>query len=54
MRSDREVQYSITVQYLYKGEHHMESTGVLTHKFGLGEKTSKSQVGFFYFSVFRF
>ncbi|XP_005089625.1 BTB/POZ domain-containing protein 16 [Aplysia californica] len=44
MRSDREVQYSITVQYLHKGEHHMESTGVLTHKFGLGEKTSKSQV----------
>ncbi|RUS84270.1 hypothetical protein EGW08_007963, partial [Elysia chlorotica] len=44
MRPDREVCYSITVQYLYKGEHHMESTGTLSQKFGLGEKTSKSQV----------
>ncbi|GFN84169.1 BTB/POZ domain-containing protein 16-like [Plakobranchus ocellatus] len=44
MRPDREVRYSITVQYLHRGEHHMESTGVLSQKFGLGEKTSKSQV----------
>merc|ERR1719239_99584 len=44
MRSDREVEYSITVQYIQEGSHHMETTGILKHKFGLGEKTSKSQV----------
>ncbi|XP_046368087.2 BTB/POZ domain-containing protein 16-like isoform X2 [Haliotis rufescens] len=44
MRQDREVRYCITVQYSHRGENHLTTTGLLTHKFGLGEKTSKSEV----------
>ncbi|KAK3602023.1 hypothetical protein CHS0354_013064, partial [Potamilus streckersoni] len=43
MRADREVRYCITVQHLVNGENQIFTTGVLTHKFGLGEKTSKSE-----------
>ena len=42
MRSDREVRYSLTVQGLDKGQHIIHTTGVLTHKFGLGQKTRRS------------
>ncbi|XP_067656682.1 BTB/POZ domain-containing protein 16-like isoform X2 [Haliotis asinina] len=44
MRPDREVRYCITVQYRQAGENQLTTTGLLTHKFGLGEKTSKSEV----------
>ncbi|KAK7498435.1 hypothetical protein BaRGS_00010389 [Batillaria attramentaria] len=44
MRPDREVRYSLTVQYLHEGQHFMHTTGVTTHKFGLGERTCRSQV----------
>ena len=44
MRSDREVRYCITVQYADEQENHIRTTGVCSHKFGLGDKTSKSEV----------
>ncbi|XP_070212447.1 BTB/POZ domain-containing protein 16-like isoform X2 [Littorina saxatilis] len=44
MRPDREVQYCLTVQCLDKGQHLMHTTGTITHKFGLGPKTCRSQV----------
>ncbi|XP_069139506.1 BTB/POZ domain-containing protein 16-like isoform X2 [Argopecten irradians] len=44
MRADREVRYCITVQQLDSGDHNMKTTGVVTQKFGLGEKTSRSEV----------
>ncbi|KAL5015976.1 hypothetical protein ScPMuIL_005565 [Solemya velum] len=44
MRPDRAVQYCISVQYFGNGDPHYYSTGVLTHHFGLGEKTSRSEV----------
>lgn len=44
MRADREVRYCITVQQLENGEHSMVTTGIVSQRFGLGEKTSKSEV----------
>lgn len=44
MRPDREARYSLTVQYLHDGEHFLQTTGPITHKFGLGERTCRSQV----------
>ncbi|OWF40204.1 BTB/POZ domain-containing protein 16-like isoform X4 [Mizuhopecten yessoensis] len=44
MRADREVRYCITVQQIDSGDHNMKTTGVVTQKFGLGEKTSRSEV----------
>ena len=44
MRSDREVRYSLTMQSLDNGHHHIHTTGVISQKFGLGPKTARSQV----------
>ncbi|XP_064630793.1 BTB/POZ domain-containing protein 16-like [Lineus longissimus] len=44
MRADREVKYCIRVQTIQNGDYKFHSTGVITHKFGLGSKTSKSEV----------
>lgn len=44
MRADRDVRYCITVQFVKKGENMIHTTGIKTQKFGLGEKTSKSEV----------
>lgn len=44
MRSDRDVRYCITVQHVEKGENQIHTTGIKNHKFGLGDKTSKSEV----------
>jgi len=44
MRPDREVRYCITAQYVKKGDNQIKTTGIKTQKFGLGEKTSKSEV----------
>lgn len=44
MRADREVRYCITVQFVKNGENHIFTTGIRSQKFGLGEKTSKSEV----------
>ncbi|XP_052770630.1 BTB/POZ domain-containing protein 16-like isoform X2 [Mya arenaria] len=44
MRADREVRYCITVQYVKKGDNNIQTTGIKSQKFGLGEKTSKSEV----------
>ncbi|ESO96995.1 hypothetical protein LOTGIDRAFT_231748 [Lottia gigantea] len=43
MRPDRMVRYNITVNH-YDNTHqlHQQTTGVMSHKFGLGEKTSRS------------
>ena len=47
MRPDREVAYSIRVQHFdADSQCHLQNTGVLTQKLGLGAKTSKSQVGY--------
>lgn len=44
MRPDREVRYSMTVQSMQDGQPSVHTTGPVTHKFGLGEKTCRSQV----------
>ncbi|XP_045189998.2 BTB/POZ domain-containing protein 16-like isoform X4 [Mercenaria mercenaria] len=44
MRVDREVRYCITAQYVSKGDNRLLTTGIKSQKFGLGEKTSKSEV----------
>ncbi|XP_052250706.1 BTB/POZ domain-containing protein 16-like [Dreissena polymorpha] len=44
MRADREVRYCITAQYVKKGENQLQTTGIKSQKFALGEKTSKSEV----------
>ncbi|KAK3095401.1 hypothetical protein FSP39_014207 [Pinctada imbricata] len=44
MRPDREVRYCITVQQLDSGDHNMLTTGIVSQKFGLGDKTSKSEI----------
>lgn len=44
MRVDREVRYCITAQYVNKEDNKIASTGIKSQKFGLGEKTSKSEV----------
>ncbi len=45
MRPDRDVRYSIRVQFIDK-DHQFQtvSTGMLSQRFGLGSKTSKSEV----------
>ena len=46
MRADREVRYCITVQYVdEKGDNQIHTTAIQSQKFGIGEKTSKSEVG---------
>ena len=47
MRPDREVRYCITVQQTDAGDHSMLTTGIVSQKFGLGDKSSKSEVGNF-------
>lgn len=44
MRSDRDVRYCITVQYVDKNDNQIYTTGIKSHKFGFGDKTSKSEV----------
>ncbi|CAL1546832.1 unnamed protein product [Lymnaea stagnalis] len=44
LRSEREVRYCVTVQYDLNGIQFMESSGVLSSKFGLGRTTSKSKI----------
>ncbi|XP_025096064.1 BTB/POZ domain-containing protein 16-like isoform X1 [Pomacea canaliculata] len=44
MRSEREVRYSLTMQYMQNQDTHTVTTGMLTHKFGLGEKTCRSEI----------
>ena len=45
MRPDREVRYDITVQYLDEmKQNHIKSTGMISKQFGLGPKTSRSEV----------
>ena len=44
MRPDREVRYCITVQQTDAGDHSMLTTGIVSQKFGLGDKSSKSEV----------
>ncbi|XP_076460302.1 BTB/POZ domain-containing protein 16-like isoform X2 [Babylonia areolata] len=44
MRPDREVRYCLAVQTLAGDRHHIHTTGILTHNFGLGQKTCRSQV----------
>ncbi|XP_059174751.1 BTB/POZ domain-containing protein 16-like [Physella acuta] len=44
LRSERDVHYMITVEFLSEGNLCVETTGILTQKFGLGKKSSKSQV----------
>lgn len=44
LRADREVRYCITAQFVKKAENCIMTTGIKSHKFGLGEKTSKSEV----------
>ena len=46
MRPDREVRYCMRVSYFdNNAECQTFTTGMLTQRFGLGAKTSKSQVG---------
>ncbi|KAH9513334.1 BTB/POZ domain-containing protein 16 [Bulinus truncatus] len=44
LRSEREVKYSITVQYILDSTQHIHSTGVHAMRFGVIEKTCRSQV----------
>lgn len=44
MRPDRVTRYCLTVQCLDVGKDVMHTTGIITQKFGLGHKTSHSQV----------
>jgi BTB/POZ domain-containing protein 16 len=44
MRSDREVRYSLTMQCLNDGKHEIYTTGLIMQKFGLGQKTCRSEV----------
>lgn len=44
MRPDREVRYCITVQQYQKGDNSYKTTGIVSQKFGLGDKTSRSEV----------
>ncbi|XP_060580646.1 BTB/POZ domain-containing protein 16-like isoform X2 [Ruditapes philippinarum] len=44
MRVDREVRYCITAQYVNKEDNKSVCTGIKSQKFGLGEKTSKSEI----------
>lgn len=43
MRPDREVRYCITVQQYQKGDNSYKTTGIVSQKFGLGDKTSRSE-----------
>ncbi|XP_022344790.2 BTB/POZ domain-containing protein 16-like isoform X5 [Crassostrea virginica] len=43
MRPDREVRYCITVQQCNKGDNAVLTTGIVSQKFGLGDKTSRSE-----------
>ncbi|KAK6177906.1 hypothetical protein SNE40_012776 [Patella caerulea] len=44
MRPERSVRYNISVSYYDKAHQlHENSTGVISHKFGLGERTSRSE-----------
>ncbi|XP_061180078.1 BTB/POZ domain-containing protein 16-like isoform X2 [Saccostrea echinata] len=43
MRPDREVRYCITVQQYNKGDNSVRTTGIVSQKFGLGDKTSRSE-----------
>lgn len=47
MRPDREVRYCITVQQCNKGDNAVLTTGIVSQKFGLGDKTSRSEVRYF-------
>lgn len=44
MRPDREVRYCIMVQQTDNGDTSIKTTGIVAQKFGLGEKTSRSEV----------
>ncbi|XP_002733940.1 BTB/POZ domain-containing protein 16-like [Saccoglossus kowalevskii] len=44
LRQDREVRYSIRVQCIIKGQIYTFTTGSLTKRFGLGNKTSRSEI----------
>ncbi|XP_071948482.1 BTB/POZ domain-containing protein 16-like isoform X2 [Antedon mediterranea] len=44
MRQDREVRYSIRTQSKIDGNDYMFNTGILSKKFGLGSKTSRSEI----------
>ncbi|XP_033633108.1 BTB/POZ domain-containing protein 16-like [Asterias rubens] len=44
LRQDREVLYSIRAQCRIQGQDYLFNTGILGKKFGLGSKTSKSEV----------
>ncbi|XP_013400904.1 BTB/POZ domain-containing protein 16-like isoform X1 [Lingula anatina] len=44
MRPDRDVKYKIMVQTVHDGEQELYTTGPLTQRFGLGDKTSRSEV----------
>jgi hypothetical protein len=44
MRPDREVRYCITVQQYNRGDNSLLTTGIVSQKFGLGDKTSRSEV----------
>ncbi|XP_048745848.2 BTB/POZ domain-containing protein 16-like isoform X3 [Ostrea edulis] len=43
MRPDREVRYCITVQQYNRGDNSLLTTGIVSQKFGLGDKTSRSE-----------
>ena len=45
MRPDREVRYAVRVQHFDRDMNcQMATTGMMSQRFGLGDKTSKSQV----------
>ncbi|XP_038071045.1 BTB/POZ domain-containing protein 16-like [Patiria miniata] len=44
LRQDREVLYSIRIQCHLPGQDYIYNTGILSKKFGLGSKTSRSEV----------
>ncbi|XP_070541114.1 BTB/POZ domain-containing protein 16-like [Ptychodera flava] len=44
LRQDREVRYSIRVQCIIKGQVYSFTTGILSKRFGLGSKTSRSEI----------